>query len=301
MRRLGILVPFFSQERYLSEVLSSLQNQSDDGWLALVMDDSGKVASAANIVAEFDDQRLLFIKNEKNLGLASCWNEGLSHLLAQGDFSAISIVHADDVLESDYVKETLDAHARHPDAVAIHSAVSVIGGSGRICFSLEDVVKRILRPGNLTPEMRSFGDRGLARLLRGNFIFCPTLSFKPEVITLPLFDAEFEQVLDLELTSRLLLDGKTIVGLKRRLYRYRRHATNLTAHHNLSGIRFQEEVCLYRELEKRCREAGFTRSASVARKMLIIKLHCWYLYVRSSLVGNREMKINMKSILGEMS
>ena len=148
--------------------------------------------------------------------------------------------------------------------------------------------------------MRSFGDRGLARLLRGNFIFCPTLSFRPEAVSLPLFDAEFEQVLDLELTSRLLLEGKTIVGLKRRLYRYRRHTTNLTVQHNLSGVRFQEEVRLYRELEKRCREAGFSLSARVARKMLIIRLHCWYLYFRSLLVGNREMKNNMKSILREI-
>jgi GT2 family glycosyltransferase len=301
VRGLGILVPFFDGEQFLLELLTSLQFQSCSEWFALIVDDSGTTTGAERVVARFNDPRFSFFKNDKNLGVARCWNQGISRLLAQGDFAAISIVHADDVLDSEYVKETLDAHTRYSDAVLIHSAVSVIGASGRIRFSLEDVVKRLIRPGNLRPEMRSFGDRGLARLLRGNFIFCPTLSFKPEEISLPLFDAEFEQVLDLELTSRLLLEGKTIVGLKRRLYRYRRHTTNLTVQHNLSGVRFQEEVRLYCELEKRCREAGFSLSARVARKMLIIRLHCWYLYFRSLLVGNREMKINMKSILREIS
>jgi len=301
VQRLGILVPFFSDERYLTELLTSLQNQSDDNWFALVMDDSGKTSAAETIVAGFNDRRFSFAKNEENLGLARCWNEGLSRLLTEGDFSALSIVHADDVLDSDYVMETLNAHDRYSDAVAIHWAVSVIGESGRIRFSLEDIVKRLIRPGNFRPEMRSFGDRGLARVLRGNFIFCPTLSFKPEAVSLPLFNQEFGQVLDLELTSRLLLEGKTIVGLKRRLYKYRRHATNLTVRHNLSGVRFREEVRLYRDLETRCREVGFIRSANVAKKMLIIRLHCWYLYVRASFVRNRKMRDNIKTILSEIS
>jgi GT2 family glycosyltransferase len=301
VQKLGILIPFFEDTQFLIELLTSLQNQTSCEWFALVVDDSGKTSGAEGVVAKLNDPRIAFSKNDKNLGLARCWNHGLSQLLTRGEFSAISIVHADDLLDPRFVKETLDAHAHYSDASAIHSAVSVIGVSGRVRFSFVDAVKRLIQPGNFRQEMRSQGDKGLARLLRGNFIFCPTLSLKPEVISLPLFDEKFEQVLDLELTSRLLLEGKTIVGLKRRLYKYRRHAKNLTVQHNLSGVRFREEVRLYSDLERRCREVGFTRSARVAEQMLIIRLHCWYMYVRSIILRNNELRYKIKSLLDEIT
>ena len=86
--------------------------------------------------------------------------------------------------------------------------------------------------------------------------------------------------MDLEFTTRLLLEGETLVGLPEVAYAYRRHQANTTAGHTDSLLRFREEVDLYDELLGRLSHAGWGRAASVARAKLIIKLNLLYCAAR---------------------
>jgi len=297
VKKIGILVPFFANDGYLTQLLDSLLSQTCPDWFALIIDDSGKTNGVGALVARYGEPRFAIIKNETNLGLSRCWNLGLKSLSNYGEFSVLAVVHADDELTPSYVQSVLDAHERYPDAVAVHTAVSVIGNSGRLRFSIEDIVKRIVRPGNGRTAMLSQGDKGLARVLQGNFIFCPTLSFKRSVVKFPFFLDDWKQVLDLELTSRLLLNGGKIVGLKKRLYRYRRHGANITVQQGSTGLRFLEEITLYQNLRKQCREAGFVKSEKAASKMSMIRLHCWFMLAKSVLLRDRETTRNLRKVL----
>ena len=280
---LGIVVPFFSNEEYLKCLLNSLVAQSSTEWVAVVVDDSGSQNRAREIVESFDSNRMSFTKNETNLGIGRCWNIGLQHLVSNTDVSVFAVIHADDELEQNYVERVLTAHKVHPDAAAIHTSVSLIGEKGRSKFSFPDLVKRVTRPGGSKSVVVTSGDNGLASVLKGNFIFCPTLSFKRDHVTLPLFNDEWKMVIDLELVSRLLLSGEVIVGLSERIYRYRRHRNNLTASYNKTTIRFREEIELYRELEAKCVSCGFDVSSRIAKRMTIIRLHILYQLLGSAL------------------
>jgi len=116
----------------------------------------------------------------------------------------------------------------------------------------------------------------LASVLRGNFVFSPTVSFKTDLITQPLFDPQWRMAVDLDLISRLLLDGQTIVGIPDFVYRYRRHRNNLTSQLTDTTVRFVEEISFYKQIAVKCAQKGFDKSAVVASRLTMVRLHIMY-------------------------
>ena len=251
MSHFGIVIPFFSNEAYLNEMLCSVVNQTSTDWVCVVVDDSGRENRAESTVSSLANPKITYIKNETNLGLAKCWNVGLEHMTRNFGPTVVGVVHADDVLEPQFVEVSLRAHAANPEAVAVHTAVTVVDEENKKRFSFPDFVKFHVAPYKHSRSILTSGDAGLASVLRGNFVFCPTVSLKTELISLPLFDPQWNMAVDLELISRLLLNGQTVVGVPDFVYRYRRHRNNLTSQLTDTTARFVEEINFYKEVSKK--------------------------------------------------
>jgi glycosyltransferase involved in cell wall biosynthesis len=276
MSLVGIVVPFFSNEAYLHEMLCSLESQTSADWVCVVVDDSGRENQAKLTVGSLANQRITYIKNETNLGLAKCWNVGLEHLSANFSPSIVAVVHADDVLEANFIEASQTAHSDNPNAIAVHTSVTVVDEENKKRFSFPDFVKFHVAPYKHSRSISTSGDSGLASVLRGNFVFCPTVSFKTELISLPLFNPQWNMAVDLELISRLLLDGQTIVGIPDFVYRYRRHRNNLTSQLTDTTVRFVEEISFYKQIAVKCTQKGFDKSAIVASRLTMVRLHIMY-------------------------
>ena len=54
------------------------------------------------------------------------------------------------------------------------------------------------------------GERGLQRLLRGQFFYCPAVSYRLALVPRPAWDPRWRQVMDLMLYGRVLLAGGSI-------------------------------------------------------------------------------------------
>lgn len=273
MSLFGIVVPFFSDEKYLQEMLKSVADQTSDQWICLVIDDSGRTNEAESTVWSIGNPKITYIKNETNLGLGKCWNTGLEHMIRTFNPTVVAVVHADDVLEPNFVEVSLVGHTDNPNAVAIHTAVTVVDECNKKRFSLPDFVKFHVAPYKHSRSISTTGDFGLASILRGNFVFCPTVSFKANLISLPLFDSNWTQAVDLDLISRMLLQGQTIVGLPDFVYRYRRHRNNLTSQLTDTTVRFVEEIRFYKKISLECVALGFVQSGSTASRMTMVRLH----------------------------
>jgi len=271
-QRVGVIIPYFSHWPFFEEMFHSLLNQSYDNWEAIVINDSGMPLTSNRVSQVCSDSRITLLENELNLGLARTWNRGADLLLQRG-VNIIAVVHADDVLHRDFLLHSSKAHQRHPGCAIVHTAVSVIRDDGRLTVTLRDTVKRLNRPRSRNGEFLTSGDRGLAKLLRANYIFCPTISYKSTLLSGHFFNEDLKMVLDLDVTTRLLLSGEQFVGLTKRLYRYRRHSSSLTARYTNDASRFEEEEALYSRVALRSREVGFLRSAIVARRRVIIRAH----------------------------
>jgi hypothetical protein len=112
--------------------------------------------------------------------------------------------------------------------------------------------------------------------MAGNFIMCPTLCLRKSAIGSRRFSDRWQQVQDLEFTSRLLMEGEDLVGSRRVGYAYRRYPGSATALQSESLLRFEEEFALFEGVACKASELGWERAARVARRASIVKLHLLY-------------------------
>ena len=268
-------VPYYFGIGYLRLALQSLIDQENPHWLAIVLVDRGG-EDAHETVRLFSDDRISYVRNETNLGLAGNWNKALSLVSTE----LVTLFHSDDELESNYTDLILGLMARYPDAVAGHCRARVIGPTGKALWSLPDEVKKIIRPKG-TDDIVTQGEEGLLSLVRGAWIFCPTMCYRKNLLPKGNFSNTWRFVLDVDLQSRILFDGGVIVGTPTVGYRYRRHLTNQTALLTESNFRFQEEIDHLNQVSIRSSQIGWKRVERSADSKVIVRLHLLYQALRA--------------------
>lgn len=262
----SVAIPYYSGRAYLAEAIASVRSQTRPDWRLIVVDDAGP-EPAEDLVAGFADERISYVRNPYNLGLAGNWNR----CLELADTDLVTLLHADDRLAPGYLTAVTDAAAAHPAAAAALTDGSVIGPSGKRIRSLPDQVKRLARRPRHDHVV--VGDADLAAILANNYVFCPTLCYRRSVVGHAPFDGRWRMVMDLDLVARLLLRGDHLVAVRAPLYEYRRHGGNQTSALTASAVRFEEELALYRELATTAMSRGWERSARAARRRSMVRAH----------------------------
>ncbi len=108
--KISFVVPLYqTPERYLKEMIESVQAQTYTNWELCLADGSGKDHSVESVVAPYmqKDSRIRYRLLEKNLGISGNTNAALE--MAQGDY--IALVDHDDLLSPDaayYVVKALN-------------------------------------------------------------------------------------------------------------------------------------------------------------------------------------------------
>jgi glycosyltransferase involved in cell wall biosynthesis len=253
---LVITVPFYAGAGYLERTLASVLAQRDPAWRCVVVDDSVVDQGIADLVERLSDDRVSYRLNEANLGVSGSF-ERCFDIARDLGAELVAIVHADDELEADYVEVVKAAHARHPGSVAVAPRATVIGPTGVPRRTVADTVKAWMWPRGVDVLQ---GDDGLRRLLRGLFFYCPAVSYRVALLPAPAWNAQWKQVMDLDLYGRLLLAGGTIVLEPAAVYRYRRHAETMTEQNSASLVRSQEEMVVCRALARDAATQGWRRS-----------------------------------------
>lgn len=297
---LGIVVSVFNDSEYLKLLFDSLLLQSDSRFEVLIIDDSLANVISKEFVTNNYDERFTLRTNEVNIGPFRSWNIGLAEMVALRKYKVLSVIHEDDILDRDYVKNSIEAVERYPRIDIFHSRAVIIGPRGNRKFSVQDSFKLLASSAFAKRPVVSFGDKGLSRILENNFVFCPTMVFNVGMFREIVFETRWKMVGDLDFIAKALIDGRTFLQLPNRNYFYRRHHNNLTAKLTRSTKRFQEEVQLYKELEVLCQEHGFLKSAKVARNARILKLHVCYriliAFTRFDLTSARQLISVLRSV-----
>jgi glycosyltransferase involved in cell wall biosynthesis len=270
--RITFAIPFYGSADYLERVLASVQRQTCPDWCVLVVDDCSPQPGAAEVVQALGDARIRYLRNEHNLGLAGNWNR----CVQLASTPLVTLLHGDDELMPDYTALMLETHEHYPQVAAVFCDAEVIDSQGRTQYSFRDHVKRWLMPRREAAFMVA-GEAGFASLLRGNFIMCPTLCYKRRLFERLSFSADWRMVLDLDFYLRALLAGESLMGLRQRAYRYRRHAEQVTVECERNLRLFTEEARLWRVSERAALARGWTQAARVAARMRFVQLHlCYY-------------------------
>jgi len=273
-----IAIPFYEGLDYLAAAVESVLAQSDPDWQLLVCDDGEQEQGAGELVDSFGDPRIHYRRNPRNLGMVPNWNA----CIERAETDLVTLLHADDLLLPSYTTLMQELAGRYPKAAAFFCGARIIDARGRRGLSVADTAKRLFVPRGRGPlVLRS--EPALHALMRGNFIFCPTLCFRRSALGERRFSERWRQVQDLELSARLLCEGETLVGSREPGYAYRRHAESATALHNESMLRFEEELVLFDEIAERAQQLGWERAARASRRKTIVKLHLAYRVVRDLL------------------
>jgi glycosyltransferase involved in cell wall biosynthesis len=236
MKRL-VAVPIYNGERFLERTLRSLLEQSVPPDEIICLDD-GSTDRSASIVTGFESSSVRFIRNPQRLGLAGNWNRALE--LAE-NFDFLTIAHQDDIYERNYLEKVTGALSTHPSAFIAHTKATVIDETDRVVTLSATRYKDKFWSGE--PLVARSVDEELRLLIRGDYIFCPSVTFRTSTLeSIGTFDERFEFVPDWDFWLRGLLEGFSIVGVNERLIRYRSHPQSATKLAEKTLRRYREEI-----------------------------------------------------------
>ncbi|GAA5148592.1 hypothetical protein GCM10025768_10480 [Microbacterium pseudoresistens] len=265
-----IFVPFWGDPALLYETIESVRRQHIVDWRMTILDDCYPDDSVAAHFAALDDDRIVYVRNEHNLGITENYREAIRR--AQGDY--ITILGCDDLLHPNYLDTISRTLHVVPDADVIQPGVQVIDEHGSLVRPLADRVKQ----GLLAPR----GGEGIAvlsgqamatSLIRGDWLYWPSLTFKTETLRRIDFRDGLPIIQDLALLMDIAFDGGTLAFNPEAAFSYRRHAGSASQKTLLDGRRFRDERTYYAEAVRIADRQGWSRTRRTARVRLMSRLH----------------------------
>ena len=201
----SVVMSVYNSDKYLDDAINSILNQSYKEFEFLIIDDGSSDNSEA-IIKKYaaNDRRIVLIKNEKNLGLASSLNKGIH--LAKGKY--IARQDADDLSAPDRLEKQVEFALRNSDIDVIGSNCFIIDISGSVVYQNKTYSKR-----------RDFN----SNLLNCKAIFPhgSVLLKKNKVLEVGLYDPRFYYSQDGELWLRMISNKARIHIMEQPLYYYR--------------------------------------------------------------------------------
>ena len=213
MPLVSVIIPSYNHEKYVSEAIESVLNQTFEDIELIIIDDASKDKSKEIIkYYEKKDSRVLAVFHNENKGIARTMNEGIER--ASGKF--LSLFSSDDVWVEDKLKKQLEILKENENLV-VWSEGLIIDNQGN--FTGERVSQRH------GPYKRKKSGNIFSELLKGNYICDLSAIFKRENIKNIKYDEKL----------KYLNDYKFMVDLAKRyefyfiaepLVRYRIHGKN---------------------------------------------------------------------------
>jgi glycosyltransferase involved in cell wall biosynthesis len=265
---LELLIPYWGDPQRLFATIESIRAQSDPHWTVTVVDDCYPDASVAEHFAREPDPRIRYERNETNLGIAANWQRCLE--LASGD--TLMFMGCDDLLEPGFVARVRELVERHPEADIIQPGVRVIDERGRPATTLADRVKAWLRPSVSAPTVLA-GEDLAASLLRGNWLYWPSLVFRTERVKQHEFRRDLPIILDLALVVDMVADGCRLLLDPEVTFAYRRHASSMSGTTLADGSRFAQDRRYFAQTERQMHQLGWARAERAARWRWTSRLH----------------------------
>ena len=191
--RFSIVVPAYeTNEIFFSEMIDSVCRQTYAYW-QLVIADASKSDKLKEKMAEYDDERICYVRLKENKGISENTNEALKH--ADGDY--IGLLDHDDLL--------------HPDALA-EVALLLQDHEYEMVYTDED---KVSGDGSVHFEPNFKPDFNFDLLLSNNYIchftvlsrsLMESLSFRPAFNGAQDYDLFLQAVYELELRRRDAFD-----------------------------------------------------------------------------------------------
>ena len=202
MPKISIVVPLYNTPKnFLLEMVESVEKQSYKNWQLVLVNASGSYPEIEQKAAK--DDRITYVKMEKNLGIAENTNFGFAH--CTGDY--IALLDHDDVILPNALYENVKA-INEQGADVLYSDEITLDGQLKHLIQFHFKI-------NYAPDF-----------LRGVNYITHFLVFKKELAQQVGFyeDRTFDGAQDFDLTLRLCEKAKCVWHIPKVLYYWRGHA-----------------------------------------------------------------------------
>jgi glycosyltransferase involved in cell wall biosynthesis len=266
-----VMLPHYGRLDLVQDTVRSVLAQDDPNWRLTVLDDTGASADAAlaDWCAGLDDERVHYRLNPRNLGI----NRNFQQCVDRVEHDLAVIIGNDDLMLPGYVGTVRRAHAAHPEAAIIQPGVEVVGADGAPARSLVDLGKRWVYAPRVTEPTVLSGQELAVSLLRGNWLYFPSICWRSEPLRRTGFREGVDVVQDLALVLDLVLDGESLLVEPTTCFRYRRHEASVSSAHAADGRRFAEERTFFLETADRMAARGWPRASRAARRHLSSRIN----------------------------
>ena len=202
----SIAVPLYqTKEKYLREMIESVQAQTYTNWELCLADGSGREHSLQPVVGEYiaKDKRIKYCLLDSNEGIAGNTNEALK--MADGDF--VVLTDHDDLLSPEALYQCAKAVQKESQTDVIYSDEDKVDMSGKIFFE---------------PHFKS--DYNIDLLCTMNYI-CHLFVVRKDVMEQAgLFESCYDGAQDHDFILRCTEKAEHIVHIPKVLYHWRCHA-----------------------------------------------------------------------------
>ena len=179
---ISVIISAYNSEKYIRSCILSILNQTYPNFELIIFDDNSQ-DSTADIICEFSDERIVFIKNDTNLGLTKNLNRGI--VISKGKY--IARIDSDDVCEINRFQIQVNYLEKHRNVDVLGSNAYLIDSADRIVGKTKETIsnKRIKN-----------------KLILSNPFIHPSVMMKASFAKEYLYNEDFRTCQDYELWSR---------------------------------------------------------------------------------------------------
>lgn len=241
---ISVILPVFNSEDYIEAAVKSILSQSYTNFELIIINDGSTDRSEEKIL-QFKDERIRYIRNEKNIGLARSLNKAMG--LSAANY--IARMDQDDVSLPHRFKKQIEFLLQHPEIAILGTEVDVIDKDGKWVD---------------TWHFPTDPEQVRSDIYKSCCFAHPSVMFlKDKIVEAGLYreDQVFNE--DYELWIRLLKNNKG-ANLNETLLQYRIHQDQISSNNILKQafvcalIQKEIRIDFSMDIEQQVKRAGFT-------------------------------------------
>jgi len=268
MTTFDIMMPYYGDVALMKLAVQSIIGQTEQSWRLTVVDD-GTAEGVPEWFAGLDEPRIRYQRNQVNLGVTGNFRKCVSLL----EYERAVMMGCDDIMLPDYLATIRAVLDEYPTVAMVQPGVQVIDGVGAPCKPLVDQAKQRVYAPKHTGRLLMTGEALAVSLLRGDWLYFPSLCWRSDVLKAVDFRDGLEIIQDLALIIDLIQRGESLVADPTVCFQYRRHQHSASSTSAVAGSRFGEAKGYFLEVAERMEAQGWPKAAKAARHHFSTRIH----------------------------
>jgi glycosyltransferase involved in cell wall biosynthesis len=217
--KISVLLPVYNSGTFLAQAIDSVLAQSFSDFELIVIND-GSTDESETIISRYADARIVYVKNESNLGLIATLNKGLA--LCKGKF--IARMDADDISLPQRFEKQVEFLEQYPEVAVVATKIVMIDQQG-------------IETGFWDDDFNASNRREIAEMMpKLNCIAHPSIMSRAHILRNIGYNRRFRGSEDWGLWLTLLSQGHVIEKLDETLLKYRVHSEGTVVKSNMDGV-----------------------------------------------------------------